>query len=51
MEVVPHLAPAISPLLFATLQFAAMPNCRMVPTAPGLGIDATEPELRLVEVA
>jgi galactonate dehydratase len=79
MEVVPHLAPALGPLLFATLQFAAAtPNCRMVPhtpglletageyctspvafrnghytvpTAPGLGIDVAEPEVRLVEVA
>jgi galactonate dehydratase len=79
MEVVPHLAPALGPLLFATLQFAAAtPNCRMVPhtpglvetageystspiafrnghytvpTAPGLGIDLAEPEVRLVEVA
>jgi len=79
MEVVPHLAPALGPLLFATLQFAAAtPNCRMVPhtpglvetageysttpvvfrnghytvpTAPGLGIDMAEPEVRLVEVA
>jgi D-galactarolactone cycloisomerase len=32
MEVVPHLAPALGPLLFATLQFAAAtPNCRFVP--------------------
>jgi galactonate dehydratase len=79
MEVVPHLAPALGPLLFATLQFAAAtPNCRMVPhrpglletageystspvefrnghytvpTAPGLGVDVAEPEVRLVEVA
>jgi galactonate dehydratase len=79
MEVVPHLAPALGPLLFATLQFAAAtPNCRMVPhtpglvetageystssvafrnghytvpTAPGLGIELAEPEVRLVEVA
>jgi galactonate dehydratase len=79
MEIVPHLAPALGPLLYATLQFAAAtPNCRMVPhtpglvetageystspvafrhghytvpTAPGLGIDLAEPEVRLVEVA
>jgi len=79
MEIVPHLTPALGPLLFATLQFAAaVPNCRMVPhtpglvemaneysatavtfhhgcytvpTAPGLGIDLVEPEVRLVEVA
>jgi galactonate dehydratase len=32
MEVVPHLSPALGPLLFATLQFAAaVPNCRIAP--------------------
>jgi D-galactarolactone cycloisomerase len=37
MEVVPHLTPAVGPLLFATLQVAAaIPNCRFVPHTPEL---------------
>jgi galactonate dehydratase len=37
MAVCPHLGPALGPLLFATLQFAAAtPNCRVVPYAPEL---------------
>jgi D-galactarolactone cycloisomerase len=43
MEVVPHLAPALGPLLFATLQFAAaVPNCRLVPHTPGAVETANE---------
>jgi L-alanine-DL-glutamate epimerase-like enolase superfamily enzyme len=79
MEVVPHLTPGLGPLLFATLQFASVvPNCRMVPhapglietangfsaapvifrdgaytvpTAPGLGMELVEPEVRMLAVA
>jgi len=37
MEVSPHLAPALGPLLYATLHFAAAaPNCRLMPHTPGL---------------
>jgi galactonate dehydratase len=37
VEVAPRLSSALGPLLFATLQFAAaVPNCRLVPYAPGL---------------
>jgi D-galactarolactone cycloisomerase len=43
MEIVPHLTPALGPLLFATLQFAAaVPNCRLVPHTPGLVETANE---------
>jgi galactonate dehydratase len=43
MEVVPHVTPALGPLLFATLQFAAaIPNCPVVPHTPGLVETANE---------
>ncbi len=35
--VVPHLTPALGPLLYAGLQFAAaVPNCRLMPYSPAL---------------
>ena len=43
MEVSPHLTPALGPLLYATLHFAAAaPNCRLMPHTPGLVETANE---------
>jgi galactonate dehydratase len=43
MEVSPHLTPALGPLLYATLHFAAAaPNCRLMPLTPGLVETANE---------
>jgi len=43
MEVSPHLTPALGPLLYATLHFAAAaPNCSLMPHTPGLVETANE---------
>jgi len=43
MEVSPHLTPALGPLLYATLHFAAAaPNCCLMPHTPGLVETANE---------
>jgi galactonate dehydratase len=43
MEVSPHLTPALGPLLYATVHFAAAaPNCRWMPHTPGLVETANE---------
>ncbi len=43
IEVSPHLTPALGPLLYATVHFAAAaPNCRIMPHTPGLVETANE---------